>query len=128
MMPSGIMQLDKMPMNSNYKVDTSKLPEITLNAKKHLKPETELETELYNYIKKLLNLEKFSVDDNLFSLGLDSLFAIELSNFISEKYDVNISTKLILENNTILNLQEYIKENAKDETNETRGNTKITKK
>ena len=39
MMPSGIMQLDKMPMNSNYKVDTSKLPEITLNAKKHLKPE-----------------------------------------------------------------------------------------
>lgn len=127
MMPSGIMQLDKMPMNSNYKVDTSKLPEITLNAKKHLKPETELETELYNYIKKLLNLEKFSVDDNLFSLGLDSLFAIELSNFISEKYDVNISTKLILENNTILNLEEYIKENAKEETNETRGNTKITK-
>ena len=108
MLPSGIMQLDKMPMNSNYKVDSSKLPEIPLNAKKHIGPETQVEIDLYNYIKKLLNLEKFSIDDNLFSLGLDSLFAIELSNFISEKYNVNISTKLILENNTILNLEDYI--------------------
>ena len=84
MLPSGIMQLDKMPMNSNYKVDSSKLPEIPLNTKKHIEPETQVEIDLYNYIKKLLNLEKFSIDDNLFSLGLDSLFAIELSNFISE--------------------------------------------
>ena len=127
MMPSGIMQLEKMPMNSNYKVDTSKLPEIALNTKKHIKPETDIEVDLYGFIQKLLHVEKFSVDDNLFSLGLDSLFAIELANYISEKYKVNISTKLILENNTILNLEEYINEaNSTSDNKENIIETNIT--
>ena len=108
MMPTGIMQIDELPMNSNYKIDTAKLPEINLNNRTHLKPSTDIEKDLYCYIKNLLHMDNFGIDDNLFSIGLDSLFAIELSNFISEKYNVNISTKTILENNTILNLEEYI--------------------
>ncbi len=108
MIPSGIMQLDKLPMNSNYKVDTSKLPDIALSNRTILKPNTQIENDIYNFIKKLLKIDNFSIDDNLFSIGLDSLFAIELSNYISEKYNVNIYTKNILENNTILNLEEYI--------------------
>ena len=112
MMPSGLMQIDNMPMNSNYKVDVSKLPEITLNNISNKAPETKIQKDLYEYLKKLLHLEKFSTTDNLFSLGLDSLFAIELSNYILEKYNVQISTKLILENNTVLNLEEYIHLNS----------------
>lgn len=112
MLPNGIMQIEKLPMNSNYKIDLSKLPEMNLECKTHLKPYTDIEKNLYKFIQKLIRIEDFGIDDNLFSLGLDSLFAIELANFISENYNVNISTKNILENNTILNIEDFINNNA----------------
>lgn len=97
MIPSGIMQIDKIPLNNNYKVDTTKLPEINVNTNKNiLPPTTDVQKELYNIVFELLDVD-FSIDDNLFSIGLDSLSAIELSNSIDKKYNINISTKDILE-------------------------------
>lgn len=108
MVPSGIMQIDEIPLNANYKVDIKKLPEIELsNSVEIVKPSTILQKELYDIVFSILKQE-FSVEDNLFSIGFDSLSAIELSNYIDKKFYIAISTKDILENNTIIALEEYI--------------------
>lgn len=118
MIPSGIMQIDKIPLNNNYKVDTTKLPEINVNTNKNiLPPTTDVQKELYNIVFELLDVD-FSIDDNLFSIGLDSLSAIELSNSIDKKYNINISTKDILENNTIISLESLILNTKSENTNQ----------
>lgn len=108
MIPSGIMQIDEIPLNANYKVDTNKLPEIeATHSAEMVKPSTALQQELYDIVFHILN-QDFSIEDNLFSIGFDSLSAIELSNYIDKKFHINLSTKDILENNTIIALEEYI--------------------
>jgi len=108
MVPSGIMQIDEIPLNANYKVDQKKLPEIELSqARDIIKPSTSLQKELYEIVFHILKQE-FSVEDNLFSIGFDSLSAIELSNYIDKKFHIVLSTKDILENNTIIALEQYI--------------------
>ena len=117
MIPSAIMQIDKLPINSNYKVDYTKLPDISVikSSENVKKPYSKIQKDLYEFIKHLLKIKCFSIDDNLFNIGLDSLFAIELSNYIFEHYKVNISTKNILENNTITLLEEYINSSEKED-------------
>lgn len=101
MVPSGILQINEIPLNANYKLDISKLPEISnISNTTIVKPSTDVQIKLYNIIHELLNVD-FSIEDNLFSVGLDSLSAIELSNYIDEIFNVSLSTKDILENNTI---------------------------
>lgn len=109
MIPSGMLQIDEIPLNANYKLDASKLPDIELyEAEKELiKPSTELQKELYDMAFQILKHD-FSVEDNLFSIGFDSLSAIELSNYIDKKFDVTLSTKDILENNTIIALEDCV--------------------
>lgn len=117
MIPSGIMQIDKIPLNANYKLDKSKLPDISINTTKEtIKPSTDLQKELYDIVFNILK-EDFSVEDNLFSIGFDSLSAIELSNHIDKKFNVVLSTKDILENNTIIALEEYLNNYMKSSRN-----------
>lgn len=108
MLPTGIMQIDKIPLNANYKIDYNKLPEIkTTNFKEIVKPSSPVQKDLYTMVFNILGQE-FSIEDNLFSIGFDSLSAIELSNYIDKKFGIILSTKDILENNTIIALEEYI--------------------
>lgn len=108
MVPSGMMQIERIPLNANYKLDKSKLPEISITASREfVKLSTVLQKELYNIVFNILK-QDFSIEDNLFSIGFDSLSAIELSNAIDKKFHVLLSTKDILENNTIIALEDFI--------------------
>lgn len=114
MLPSGMMQLDKLPLNANYKVDKNKLPAIlSQRVDTIVKPSTPMQEKLYEIVFHILK-EDFSVEDNLFSIGFDSLSAIELSNSIDKEFHVVLSTKDILENPTIIALEEYIKHHIQD--------------
>lgn len=109
MIPSGMMQIESIPLNANYKLDKNKLPEISLvQSNRFVKPSTVLQKELYNIAFNILK-QDFSIEDNLFSIGFDSLSSIELSNEIDKKFHIVLSTKDILEHNTIIALEEFIK-------------------
>lgn len=60
-----------------------------------LKPENEKENKIYQKIKELLKIEEFSIMDNIFELGMDSLSAIELATFL------NIDVQDIYNNKTV---------------------------
>lgn len=108
MVPSGVMQIDEIPLNANYKLDKSKLPDISINPEHTLvKPSNPLQQRIYDIVFKILK-EDFSVENNLFAIGFDSLSAIELSNYIDKEFCINLSTKDILENSTVIALEEYI--------------------
>lgn len=81
MIPTYFMQLEKLPINTNGKVDRKLLP--TNFKAKHSKnkikqPTNENETILLNIYKKLLSFDDIGIDDDFFELGGDSLLAIKL--------------------------------------------------
>lgn len=81
MIPSYFVRLDAIPVTSNGKVDRSSLPEPqsqVRSAEAYEPPANEIEAELVEIWKQLLELEVIGVNDNFFELGGHSLLAIKL--------------------------------------------------
>lgn len=81
MLPVHMMQLDKLPINTNGKIDKHALP---TNFKKELrnrtcqKPKNKTEEKLLTIYQKLLKDTDISVTDSFFDLGGDSLGAMKI--------------------------------------------------
>lgn len=77
MVPTAMMQLDKMPMTPNGKLDKKSLPEIHPVRKEKVKraPKKSLEEKILDIFRSVLNIEECYVDDNFFEVGGTSLSA-----------------------------------------------------
>jgi len=74
MVPSQILQIDKMPLNSIGKIDRNSLPEISLKSiKKIVMPENPTQQILLSIFTEVMSNKQINIDDDLFDLGLDSL-------------------------------------------------------
>ena len=92
--PTYLLQLDSLPINTNGKIDKNQLPIPTeldnTSKEKYVQPQTNLQEELVSIWEKILNVSPIGINDNFFQLGGDSLLAmhlnlelLELSNKIS---------------------------------------------
>ncbi|CAF1307341.1 unnamed protein product, partial [Didymodactylos carnosus] len=99
MVPSYYVILEKLPLNTNEKIDRSQLPQpefsdiIQIN---YIKPKTDFEKQQNTIWCKILNLKKISMNSNFFSIGGNSLSLVKLynnyqSNFILNNNQMNIS-------------------------------------
>ena len=77
MVPSAIMQLDKMPMTANGKLDKKALPEIrpAKRTKAKRTPKKSLEERILDLFRSVLKVDECYVDDNFFEIGGTSLSA-----------------------------------------------------
>ncbi len=80
MIPTYICQLEKLPINTNGKIDKNSLPKpnLTLNAENYIAPSSNLEIQIVEAFERLLSISPIGVNDNFFELGGDSLLAINL--------------------------------------------------
>ncbi len=81
MIPSYFVRMDAIPVTSNGKVDRSALPDpLTLvrSDAVYEPPANEIEAELVEIWKELLELETVGVNDNFFEIGGHSLLAVKL--------------------------------------------------
>ncbi|PJI09448.1 MULTISPECIES: hybrid non-ribosomal peptide synthetase/type I polyketide synthase [Clostridium] len=93
MIPSYFIRIDKLPLNTNGKVDRKLLPEVGRQIKTGVQyegPQNELEGRIVDICEEVLGLERLSVKDNLFEVGADS---IRIANICGKlkKVNVNIS-------------------------------------
>lgn len=89
MVPDFVIQLDKIPLSLNGKVDVKQLPEpkASTAASKSEEPaeaQDELEINLHGIWKQLLRNENIGLDDDFFRLGGNSLLAIKLELEVEE--------------------------------------------
>jgi amino acid adenylation domain-containing protein len=77
MVPGVLVQLDKMPLTPNGKIDKKKLPKVELkpDTADYVPPANAVEEDFCRWFAELLNLEKVSAEDNFFELGGTSLSA-----------------------------------------------------
>ncbi len=112
MIPSYFVQIEKIPLSPNGKVDRKALPEPGVKAgTSYVAPRDDLERGLVNIWCELLGLEKknIGIDCNFFDLGGHSLKATLLTARIHKEFNVKIPLAEIFRKTTIRELVKYIK-------------------
>lgn len=79
MIPAFVVQVEKMPLNENGKIDKSALPEVDMNVHKdYVKPVNKIQRELCEIIEGVLAQKKIGITDNIYELGCDSIISMKL--------------------------------------------------
>jgi non-ribosomal peptide synthetase component F len=83
MVPSVFVILDRLPLNSNGKVDRKQLPEAEFHDENNVsnefeEPQTELERQVHNHWCAILNVDRVSMNANFFASGGNSLLLMKL--------------------------------------------------
>ncbi|MCQ2173616.1 MAG: amino acid adenylation domain-containing protein [Bacteroidales bacterium] len=114
MVPAVTMQIDRIPLNVNQKVDRRALPKPELNSKSAgdapAAPLNALETELKTIIASVLNTEEFSITDLLGYVGLTSISSIRLATLIYRKFGIQVNAKTLARTASLQSIENEILE------------------
>jgi amino acid adenylation domain-containing protein/non-ribosomal peptide synthase protein (TIGR01720 family) len=107
MIPAAIVQLERMPLTTNGKIDKAALPipETKSGWREYVAPRNETEEILCGIWKKLLHVERVGVTDNFFELGGDSIICIQVISRAREA-GLRLFPKQFFERQTIAELAE----------------------
>ncbi|GGW10051.1 hypothetical protein GCM10010230_60490 [Streptomyces narbonensis] len=78
LVPAAFVALDRMPLTANGKLDRAGLPEPEVTRRAHRPPRTGDERLLAAGFAEVLGLSDIGIDDDFFTLGGDSIRAIQL--------------------------------------------------
>ncbi|TPG68246.1 LLM class flavin-dependent oxidoreductase [Brevibacillus laterosporus] len=111
MIPAYFATLEQLPLTPNGKIDRRALPvDWTLidTGVEYVDASNDKEDILVSVWQKVLGINKVSVHDNFFSLGGDSIRAIQVSSLI-QKYQYKIQINDLFKYPTIRELSQYVK-------------------
>ncbi|HLP59502.1 MAG TPA: amino acid adenylation domain-containing protein, partial [Candidatus Deferrimicrobium sp.] len=122
MIPSFFMQLEKIPLTPNGKIDRRALPRPELKVgESYTAPRNKIEKKLVELWAEILGRDalhvsqlqtSIGIDDNFFQLGGHSLKAMILVSKIHKELEVKIPMAEIFKTSTIRHLSEFIKKSA----------------
>ncbi len=106
MVPSYFMHIDSIPLTANGKVDTKALPEPKQSLVRegiYQAPENDIQRKMAEAWQAVLGVQHIGINDNYFSLGGDSIKAIQISSKLSQM-GISVNIKDILTYQTISDL------------------------
>jgi surfactin family lipopeptide synthetase A len=107
MVPQQIIQIEKMPLTPNGKIDKNALlaegMKSHINMGEYAPPANENEKKLLEMVKTILEIDEIGVTDDLALSGLTSLSAIRLAD-LANREGLSIKVNDILRNKTIRNI------------------------
>ncbi|MEN2396407.1 amino acid adenylation domain-containing protein [Pseudomonas sp. B22(2024)] len=106
MLPSGILALKTLPLNSNGKLDRNNLLERARQRLQNTRvaPVGELETAILAIWCEVLGVDDLGVTDHFFNVGGHSLAAIKVVSLIRERLSLELPTHLLFERHTVRDL------------------------
>ncbi|NFL97255.1 amino acid adenylation domain-containing protein, partial [Clostridium botulinum] len=110
MVPAYFVELEKMPLTANGKLNRRALPEPNLDASlvEYEAPRNKVEETLAKIWSKILGIEKVGINDNFFDLGGHSLKATMLMSKIHKELNREVPLKELFKSPTIKDLSKYI--------------------
>lgn len=120
MIPGYMIQVPKIPLTSNGKVDRKALPGIgqMRTGVAYEPPANEVESELVEMWRQILKVDQIGVRDNFFELGGNSLKIVMLISRIQQKFGVRVALTQIFEHASIRELAACIVERTIGEQDE----------
>jgi len=117
MVPRLIIQLNRIPLTSNGKVDKRALPDPDLlpefGNRVARNPETEKQKLVASIWADALKLKQVSIDDNFFELGGHSLIAVKVMKSIEEKTGSRLPISALFEAPTVEKLSYLLEQDEK---------------
>lgn len=107
MIPSVFVFVDKMPMNSNGKIDVKALEKIKTE-RKIVPCNTDMQRKIAETVSEILDCGEIGITDDLYSLGLTSLLAMKLAWRLQEMTGTVISSKSIMKCSDIKDIETLI--------------------
>ncbi|HLP57748.1 MAG TPA: condensation domain-containing protein, partial [Candidatus Deferrimicrobium sp.] len=118
MIPAYFVQLDRIPLTPNGKVDKKALPEPGFNSNStgYIPPGNDMETKLTEIWSEVLGIEKekIGVHDNFFQSGGNSLKIVALTAKIYKEFNIKIPLPEAFKNKTIRTLSKYMMQSGKN--------------
>lgn len=120
MIPHEYIQLDRLPLNPNGKVDIKALPEPEsvrpqLN-QPFVSPRNDMEARVAEIIREVLGFDRVGIHDDFFELGGDSLLAMQTVNRLRRNMKVGLSVRDFFDSRTAANLVACIEQIEPRET------------
>ena len=116
MVPAVTMQIDRIPLNQNQKVNKKALPKPEKKTEEAVVesnvPMNDLEQELHELIAGIVNTSAFSVTTKLSYVGLTSISAIKLAVQVNKRYGVTLDSKALVKNGTLQSIENEIWKNV----------------
>ncbi len=117
MVPSYFVQLDRIPLTPNGKIDKNGFPEPEIGAvDAYSPPRDSTEKKLVELWSRVLGIdsEHIGINSDFFDLGGHSLRATILVSKIHKEFNIRIPLKEIFKTPTILGISRYIKKGSED--------------
>ena len=108
MVPDAFVQMDKMPLTANGKIDKNALPKPVSQPGNLKEPETPMQKKIFEIVSNVVENDFFGIDTSFYKAGLSSISAMKLCILISDEFGVTVKTSDIHENNTVEKLEKYV--------------------
>lgn len=116
MVPQRFVQLDRLPVNANKKIDRKALAELDLlqfdDRKPYVAPRNDGEATLCAIWKEVFGVKAVGINDSFFELGGDSLLAMQVLNRVRRETGIALSFRQLLDNQSIAELAPLIEHPA----------------
>lgn len=120
MLPAHVVQLDKIPLSSNGKVDRKSLPEPNDNVgvmNGYVAPGNETEEKVARIWEGLLGVDSIGIYDAFFDVGGDSLKAIKLAERINQEFKTGLKVQDLFKYTTVSSIAALLSEKSEADTN-----------
>lgn len=108
MVPSFIIQLDKIPLNQNQKVDKRALPKPERKVENLVPPTTQMQKQIFEKVVEVLGHRELGINTDLYSAGLSSIASLKLIVSLCKTFNVEMNIQALKDNSTIETLEKFI--------------------
>ncbi|MEV1136524.1 amino acid adenylation domain-containing protein, partial [Rhodococcus coprophilus] len=101
MVPSVLVVLDELPLNSSGKLDRKALPSPVFEAREFRAPQTTVEQVVASVFSEVLGVERVGLDDDFFGLGGNSLIATQVVARLGAALGTRVPVRVLFEASTV---------------------------
>ncbi|MGI2909566.1 amino acid adenylation domain-containing protein, partial [Tolypothrix sp. VBCCA 56010] len=113
MVPSQLVRVDQMPLNTSGKIDRRSLRDRSAKLSRSVihreGPRNEIEETVLSLWREVLKVDDIGIDDNFFELGGHSLKATVLVAKIHKAFDVTVPLRALFKTSTIRGISDIIR-------------------
>jgi acyl carrier protein len=111
MMPSALVELEKLPLTPSGKLNRRDLPAPDNGSEMgedYVAPRTEIEHRLVEIWQEVLDLDRIGVHDNFFELGGHSLLVTRVTSRVRDSMKIELSVANLFEFSSVAELADFI--------------------
>lgn len=112
MVPAVTMQIERIPLNQNQKVNKRALPVPVRKAAEIVPPKNETQRRIFETAAKVIGSREFGIDEDIFYAGLTSIGAIKLNVLLSNEFGIPFTIADLKANSTVEGLERFIQKSA----------------